>query len=100
MGLSLCDRFMATCSSDNIIRIWDIESRCNLLGFKDHKEGTTYIQFYHNKKRPEENYFATTAFDGRINVYPLIYRPAPSPSQPHLSDETLPTCVLGDRIEI
>lgn len=74
MGISDCNRFIASCCSDNIVRIWDIESRSCLLGFKDHNQKNTYIQFYTNKKDPlSKCYLATTALDGQIKVYPVEY---------------------------
>ena len=67
------------------------------MGFKDHNQKTTYIQFYRSKKNPDKTYFATTALDGQIYVYPLRYSP---PIEIEGEEDILPQCELGERIEI
>ena len=75
MDISHCGRFLASCSNDLSVNIWDPNERRPIAVFRDHKIPACALAFYakefkdHDGNTKERCYFASVSEDGLLNLY-------------------------------
>lgn len=75
MDISDCGRFLASCSNDLSVNIWDLAERRPIAVFRDHKTPACALAFYQEEYKDRHGvlgqrcYFASVSEDGILNLY-------------------------------
>lgn len=75
MDISECGRFLASCSNDLSVNIWDLHERRPIAVFRDHKQPACALAFYEEECTDRHGmpakkcYFASVSEDGLLNLY-------------------------------